>query len=102
MKRLVLLVPLFALAACSITLEIESDTSWSGAVGGTSSTTIDGSRNRSIDIPSGTCWSFQKQTETGRLRVYATSTSIVGATNREGEAVTTARYGVVSGCASGS
>jgi len=83
----------------SKTLEIESDTNWSGAVGSTGSRTIDGRGNRSFDIdPSGiVCWDFQKQSEAGRLRAYAKIHTLVSA-DRDGDETTTAAFGVVTGC----
>lgn len=98
--RSLILVGLVAVSACSSkTLEIESDTQWSGAVGGNATHSVDGSGNGSISIDASgiVCWNFQKQTTAGRLRVYAKTKTIVSS-ERDGDAVTTAQYGVVSGC----
>ncbi len=100
MKRLALVV---ALAACgSNTLVIESDTQWSGSAGSLeSSETIQGSGNRSLDMGNkeSFCWSLQKQTRGGSLRVYAKVPTITGV-DKQGEGVTSADFGVVSGCMS--
>ncbi len=89
------------LAGCtSKTLEIESNTSWSGSVGAAASShTIQRSGNYSFDILTGDtyCWVLQKDTRPGSLRVYAKVHSITGV-DREGDATTTAEFGVVSGC----
>ena len=100
MFRSLLILATASLAACqSKTLEIESDTQWSGSVGGTSSRTIDGSGNSSVDIDANDtiCWDFQKQTQGGRLRVYAKVHSITG-NDRDGDETTTAQFGIASGC----
>ena len=99
-KRLLLILTIALLAACeSKTLEIESNTTWSGAVGGTGSRSIQGSGNQSISI-TGTdtyCWTLQKETRTGTLRAYAKVHTITGVDNQDDE-TTTADFGLVSGC----
>lgn len=89
-------------ACTSKTLEIESNTTWSGAIGGDATSTIDGRGSRSIGIPSSGiyCWDLQKQTQEGSLRVYA-KVKTVTSSERDGDATTTAEYGVVSGCTGG-
>src|SRR4051812_7026771 len=101
MRRLIVALALGSAACQSRTLEIESNTQWSGSIGGNGSETIQGSGNRSIDI--GTeggsyCWAIQKQTRTGSLRVYVKAHTITG-TDNQGDASTSADFGVVSGCA---
>lgn len=95
-----LVVVLLTATACGgPTMVIESDTSWSGSIGGTgSSATYSGSGNREFDLESGTtCWSIQKQTRPGRLRAYVKRKTITGS-DVEGDATTNAEFGVVSGC----
>ncbi len=101
MRRLTVGIGLVCAAACgSNTLVIESDTQWSGSAGGLgSSETIQGSGNRTFDMGNeeSFCWSLQKQTRSGSLRVYAKVPTITGV-DRQGDGVTSADFGVVSGC----
>jgi hypothetical protein len=88
-------------AGCtSRTLEVESNTSWSGSLGpGTSSASIQRSGNYSLDIGNTDtyCWVLQKETRTGSFRVYAKVHTITGV-DRQDDETTTADFGVVSGC----
>ena len=88
-------------AACGSELVVESNTSWTGFIGGTGAgSSVSGSGDQTFDLNSGTtCWNFQKQTESGHLKVYAKEKSIFGS-SRSGEAETVASFGVVSGCIS--
>jgi hypothetical protein len=102
MRRSVVVVLSYAasLAACtSKTLEIQSNTSWSGAIGGISSRTVQGSGNASFAINTNDtfCWTMQKETEQGSLRAYAKVHTITGVDN-ESDETTTATFGIVSGC----
>jgi hypothetical protein len=98
MKTFSIALAVVALAGCGRELHVESDTEWSGAIGGvSSSSSVDGSGNDVFDIEPGDCWTFQKETRTGSLRAYATSKTIFGE-DKTGEAVTSAEFGIVSGC----
>ena len=91
-----LLLPLLC-CACSQKLHVRSDASWSGALGGNSSASVDGSGSRAFDVNgSPFCWSFQKDTEGGYLEAYVSDGFLSG---KQGEARTTASFGVVTGCA---
>jgi hypothetical protein len=73
-------------------LTIESNTSWSGALGGTSNTqSYDGSGDGWIEYWGQVCYSLQMQTDVGYLRATFHETST-------GHAETTAAFGVISGC----
>lgn len=98
--RYVLLAGLVAVMACDDReLIVESNTSWSGFIDGDDAGfSRDGSGNATFELGSGTtCWAFQKDSEGGRLRVYAKTREVFGS-DRHGDASTTAAYGAVSGC----
>ena len=102
MRAMIGVGALFLCAACGGTeLHVESNTTWSGHINGSSGASYDGSGNEVFKLETGvlTCWSFQKQTPAGSLRVYAVEGGIFG-TGKAGDATTTAQYGVVSGCTS--
>jgi hypothetical protein len=90
-----------ALGACTDReLIVESNTDWSGFIDEEESGySRDGSGNARFDLDNGRiCWTFQKETDAGVLRVYAKTKEIFG-TDRQGDASTTAAYGFVTGCA---
>jgi len=73
-------------------LTIESNTSWSGSLGGTSnSQSYDGSGDGWIEYWGQVCYTLQMQTDVGYLRATFQETST-------GHAETTAAFGVISGC----
>ncbi len=73
-------------------LTIESNTGWSGALGGTNNTqSYDGSGDGWIEYWGSVCYTLQKQTDAGYLRATFQETS-------RGHAETTAAFGVISGC----
>lgn len=92
MKKLLLLIAITLLSGCQKYVQIESNTSWSGAINNAS---VDGAGNRDIDIDNSSCAVFQKETEEGYLTI-----KVKGGMFFDGEeATTTAEYGVVSVCA---
>ncbi len=98
------LLTLLLAASCTKTVVIESSTSWTGAVGGSteavsSARSVSGSGNGSIESSDATvCWAVQKTTRGGTLRVYLLEHSILGA-DRVADQYTVAEYGLVAGCA---
>ncbi len=73
-------------------LTIESNTSWAGALGGTSNTSsYSGTGDGWIEYWGEVCYSLQKDTDTGYLRAHFKETDL-------GNAETTAAFGVISGC----
>jgi len=76
--------------------KISSNTSWSGSFGGT---TIDGSGDRTIDLPNDeiVCIVVQKRTRKGTLSAEIVNESFLGL-GGSGKKTTTAEYGVVSVC----
>ena len=78
--------------------EVQSNTSWSGAFG---NRTVDGTGNRTIDIPDDPpqCCVVQKETEQGflKVRIVAKGGGIFGPDDSEW-VETTAAYGVVTVC----
>ncbi len=80
-----------ATVGCQKYLQIESDTSWSGAI---NNTTVEGSGNRDIDMDENSCAVFQKETMNGSLKITVKGNLFGGE-----DAHTTAEYGVVSVCA---
>jgi len=79
--------------------EVRSNTDWSGAFG---DRTVDGSGNRTIDMPGDPpqCVAVQKQTEEGYLEVQMVEEAS-GPLNSENDyspVRTTAAYGVVTAC----
>lgn len=99
-------VKLFAMCAvlfcagCAVDYkaEVKSSTSWSGAFG---NSTVDGSGDRTVDIPDDypQCVVVQKETSVGSLsvRVVAEGGGIFAPSDSDW-ATTTAQYGVVSAC----
>lgn len=89
------------LGACkSNSLEIESGGAWKGTYteGDEPKVAIEGTGNLSIEMKSNNfCWSIQKQTEAGRLHVYARLHSFIS-TDTGGDRETFAPFGVVVGC----
>lgn len=89
--------------ACSKSLVIESNTSWSAAVGTSteavsSARSVDGTGSRTLSADGQhVCWLVQKTTRTGTLRVYLMEHSIVGV-DRVGDSYTVADFGLVAGC----
>lgn len=91
-------VIIFSGCAVNYKAEVQSNTSWSGSF---SNRTVDGSGNRTVDLPDDppVCCVVQKETESGylRVRVIAKGGGILGPS--DGEWVeTTAAYGVVTAC----
>ena len=73
-------------------LQIESNTSWSGAFGGVNATSsYNGTGNGWIEYWGEVCYSLQKESDPGFLRAYYQETDL-------GRAETTAPFGVISGC----
>ena len=100
MRKLAGVVAIVLLGACTDReLIIESNTSWSGFIGGEESGySRDGSGNAKFDLDEGrTCWTFQKETEQGSIRAYAKTRELFGS-DRSGDAWTTTEFGVVAGC----
>ena len=101
MKHMLVTVAMVAaLGACTDRrLIVESDTEWSGFIDEEESGySRDGSGNARFDLDDGrVCWTFQKGTEQGSLRVYARTKELFG-TETHGDARTTAVYGIVAGC----
>ena len=101
MKTLLVGLTLIALlGACTRReLIVESNTSWTGFIGGEESGySRDGSGNAKFELDDGrTCWTFQKDTEQGSLRAFARTRELFG-NERYGDAWTTTAYGVVTGC----
>jgi len=91
MRLICLLVLALALIGCSTKLQLQSDTSWSGSIGGGS---VSGSGSRTWSIHGGDCASFQKQTEGGYLKARTT-----GWHGQDRWVYTDAAYGVVTVCA---
>ncbi len=98
MKRIPTYLALALGLACGLTgpthyhLAITSDTSWSGTLGGTtSSSSYDGTGNGSIEYWGKVCYVLQKQTDVGSLSAAFEETS-------SGSSSTTASFGVISGC----
>lgn len=91
------------LSACrqDFKAEVESNTSWSGSFGGAS---VDGSGNRTVDLPDEDpqCVAVQKTTRNGSLsvRVVVENGGFLGVAGpSSGEWVTTtAEFGVVTAC----
>jgi hypothetical protein len=97
-RHAAVVVAALALTSCSdpLSVIIESDTTWAGSIGNAS---YDGSGNGNVDFTGSglVCWAVQKNTERGRLRVYARRRGLFGP-NNFGDATTVAAFGVVSGC----
>ncbi len=100
MRKLLAAVIIAGVTACGPTeLFVESDTEWAGFYGNNiSGRSVSGTGNRTFELGGGTtCWNFQKQTESGRLRAFAKKPALIGS-DREGESETSAPFGVVTGC----
>ncbi len=99
-KFVFILLCMVVLVSCSVDYEaeVQSDTSWSGSFGNRS---VDGSGNRTIDLPDEhpQCCVVQKDTEAGflRVRITAEGGGIFGPDDT-GWVETTAAYGIVSVC----
>ena len=99
LKKLVFAAVTFALVGCDKpTLYVESNTSWTGRVGGSDaahSAEVQGEGNKVYELRSGTtCWEFRKLTAEGTLRAYARKRG-----NRtEGDEKTTQPFGAIAGC----
>lgn len=95
MKLLLVIAALFAMIGCSTDLkcEIESNTSWSGAIG---NSTKAGNGNASYSIKSGDGAVVQKQTSEGVLTVKIVSKDNLFGDETKDEGTTSAPYGVVS------
>lgn len=97
---LLVLSGICVLCGCSIDYkaEVESNTSWSGSFGGR---TVDGTGNRTIDLPDEhpQCCVVQKDTESGylKVRVVADGGGIFGPSDSDW-VETTAAYGVATAC----
>ena len=84
-----LLLLLFVATGCSKKIRVESDTCWEGNVNGGS---VSGCGETSYTIKGDSdCFSFQKTTDFGYLRIKVTKGS-------GDEPSTSSAYGVVSGC----
>ena len=102
MRRLFAGLATAALCACSSKeLVVESDTEWQGTIDQFG--TVKGRGNARYDISDGDgeiCWTFQKKTSLGTLRVYADDgTWFDLGSEIDGEQTTTAPDGQVTGCA---
>lgn len=82
-------------------VKVESNTSWSGAFG---NRTVDGTGNRTIDIPDDPpeCVVVQKDTEQGFLSIetFTEGNGIFAPEKRNSNVTTTAAFGLVSDCSS--
>jgi hypothetical protein len=100
MKKILLCL---GLMACSKTLVIESNTTWRAAIGTSTvdvatARSVQGSGNRTIAVDAQTvCWTVQKTTQSGVVRAYLSSHSIIGI-DTQSDASTTADFGLVAGC----
>jgi hypothetical protein len=100
MRMLAGFAAIMLLSACTDReLIIESNTSWSGFIGGEESGySRNGSGNATFDLDEGrTCWEFQKETAEGSIRAYAKTRELFGS-DRSGDAWTTTEFGFVAGC----
>ena len=99
LRRFTLLTTALVLVGCDKpTLYVESNTAWTGRVGGSDaqySAEVQGEGNKVYELRSGTtCWEFRKLTADGTLRAYATKRG-----NRtEGDDKTTQPFGQIAGC----
>jgi hypothetical protein len=101
-RRLLPLLAVVLLGACrSTTLEIQSTTTWAGSykIGDNGpNNPISGTGDASIEVDSDVfCWTVQKQTELGRLRVFAKVPNWFGS-DHGGIKDTLEPFGVASGC----
>jgi hypothetical protein len=103
MRAYIVAVLLFAAAACTKSIIIESTASWSAEVGSSTlaeagGRTVAGAGNASVPVDGATvCWRIRKTSQTGTLRAYLRETSLLGA-DRLGDQMTTADFGLVEGC----
>lgn len=98
-------VILLALCGCSdvaYKAEISSDTSWSAEF---ADQTIEGSGNKTIDLPDShpSCCVVQKQTENGWLAIYISAEGggflgIFGGPSDSDQKETLESYGILKGC----
>ena len=99
MYKIIVMVALAVLTGCStdLTVDINSDTEWSGSFGGR---TVEGVGARSVDIPDDhpQCVVVQKQTEGGYLKIQIKADGGILGPSGSDEVSTTAAYGVVSAC----
>ena len=99
LRKLAFAAVTLALVGCDKpTLYVESNTAWTGRVGGSDATyaaEVQGEGNKVYELRSGTtCWEFRKLTAEGTLRAYATKRG-----NRtEGDDRTTQPFGQIAGC----
>ncbi len=109
MRKLLAAVIIAGVTACFPTeLIVESNTEWAGSYGKQfhigPGTVISGAGNKTFwpDLDSGEtlCWSVQKETATGRLKVFVKMYYLIWSA-RKGESETSAPFGVVAGCVSG-
>lgn len=112
MKKIFFLIPLFLLTACQYpyimvgpqgysewVVYVESDTEWSGNVGGQG---VSGFGNRSYRVNTlGTCWYVRKTRVNGLLRAYAMPANHSNRNQqvpKVDDKATTSAFGMVSGC----
>ena len=100
--RLLALTAVMVLCACDkTTLVVESDTSWAGSVDGVGQVADrGGARFELPDAKRENCWELRKTSSAGTLRAYAEDETWFGLGSEvDGEAITTAPNGMVTGCA---
>jgi hypothetical protein len=102
LRSSLLIVSAGILAACGKpTLEIQSNTTWSGSIteGSAPSYPISGSGNKSIAISTDEsfCWTVQMTTNSGMLHVYARVPGFL-TVDHFGDATTFAAFGVLANC----
>lgn len=82
----------------SRTLIVESDTAWNGGFfGPRGSRFVVGKGEAQFPVEDARCWLFQKETDSGSLRVTVERSSAVGVA-REWEATTDSAFGLVGNC----
>ena len=87
MYVLLLLTLMLGMCGCSVKVQVESDTSWTGVVNGAS---VEGSGSKTYTLrESNKCVVFQKETSRGFLTIKGDVPTTT----------TTAEFGVVSACA---
>ncbi|MBT4851326.1 MAG: hypothetical protein HON37_04565 [Candidatus Marinimicrobia bacterium] len=97
MKLYLIFLILVFLGCTDYKAEIESDTSWSGSFG---NRTVDGSGDKTIDIPDDNivCCVAQKSTTGGFLKIRIVDDGAILFGTKTDWVKTTAEYGVVSVC----
>ena len=92
------------LAGCGAqVLHVESDTAWTGTIA--SIGPVEGRGSRDFELSASPdreppCWSLQKQSEAGTLRVWVEQSTWFGLGNDiDADGTTTEPLGVVAGCA---